>query len=437
MNKKIIAFSVVVALVGGGALLLNTKSQKHAHETGPILLPVVVEARMLAVGHTRLTQPAVADVQALRDSVVASRLTAYVTALPLFEGERFKKGAILAKLDVSQAEADLQRSAATLAQSRLQEGTLAAELAAAESSLKAEEERTRRVQTLYKIQGVSLEQVQSAEAALAAVRARHAASSAAMQSYASLLQANNAAVTAARENLRYGLITAPFDGVVSQRMAQPGDLVTPGKPLLKITDTAAGTRLLVSVPETLHPAGLRIGDQMLPLTPWPEAGAQGLRRYEARSQDAALLPGSRIDARLVIFRSPEAVLLPRVCLLNDDGHSATVLALKEEGGEIMPAQESTHQPAHQPEHPGQNHHQPHDQAPAHAMVQPAAAGGHHRQPQSAGQIEAIRVTLTAQGEEGAVGSDAALGGRRVVCASPDILSRLVAGAPFSIQVSGK
>ena len=429
MNKKIITLSVVVALVGGGALLLNSKSQKHAHETGPILLPAVVEARLLKAGHTRLTQPVVVDVQALRDSVVASRLTAYVTALPLFEGERFKKGAILAKLDVSQAEAELQRSAAILAQSRLQEGTLAAELAATESSLKAEEERTRRVQALYKFQGVALEQVQSAEAALAAVRARHAASSAAMQSYASLLQANNAAVTAARENLRYGVISAPFDGVVSQRMAQPGDLVTPGKPLLKITDTAAGTRLLVSVPESLHPAGLRVGDQMLPLTAWPEAGAQGLRRYEARSTDVALLPGSRISARLVIFRSPEAVLLPSVCLLNDDGHTATVLALKDEGGEKMPA--------HQPEHAGQNHHKPHDPAPAHEMAQSAPASGHHRPPPSAGQIEAIRVTLLAQGEEGAVGNDAALGGRRVACASPDILSRLVAGAPFSIQAGGR
>lgn len=437
MKKIALILLLVVAVIGGGAWLLNSKSQRHAHEMPPSLLPVVVEAKRLSVGHTRLTQHVVADVQALRDSVVSSRLSAYVTALPLFEGERFKKGATLAKLDVSQADADLQRSEAVLAQSRLQEGTLAAELAAAESNLKAEEERTRRLQALHKIQGVSQEQVQAAEAALAAVRARHAASSAAMQGYKSLLLANHAAVAAARENLRYGVITAPFDGVVSQRLAQPGDLTTPGKPLLKITDSAAGVRLLVNVPEALQPAGLRIDAQMLPLRPWPEAGAQGLRRFEARSQDGALLPGARIDARLVIFRSPEAVLLPRECLLNDDGHSATLLALKESGTKEMPAHQAEHKPEHKhehkPEHVGQNHQKHNDQPPAHV----AAQGGHHRQPQSAGQIEAIRVTLAAQGEEGAVGSDAALAGRRVVCASPDILSRLVAGAPFTIQSGGE
>ena len=101
----------------------------------------------------------------------------------------------------------------------------------------------------------------------------------------------------------------------------------------------------------LQAAGLRVDDQMLPLRPWPEAGAQGLRRFEARSQDASLLPGARIDAKLVVFRSPEAVLLPRECLLNDDGHTATVLALKESGVKEMPAR----QQEHQPEHTGQNH----------------------------------------------------------------------------------
>lgn len=444
--KKIAGIILVVAIViGGGAWLLTSKKQRHGHEMPPSMLPVVVETKQLSQGHTRLTQPVVADVQALRDSVVSSRLSAYLTALPLFEGEHFKKGAVLARLDVSQADADLQRSEAVLAQSRLQESTLAAELAAAESNLKAEEERTRRVQALYKIKGISLEQLQTTEAGLAAVRARHAASSAAMQSYKSLLQANHAAVTAARENLRYGVITAPFNGVVSQRMAQPGDMVTPGKPLLKITDTSAGVRLLVNLPESLQAAGLRIGDQMLPLRPWPEAGAQGLRRFEARSQDASLLPGSRIDAKLVVFRSPEAVLLPRECLLNDNGHTATVLVLKENGAKETQPQSPAHQPEHkaehksehQPEHAGKNHQKHDDQAPTHTTGQPAAEGGHHKKTQSVGQIESIQVTIVAHGEEGAVASDAALAGRRVVCASPDILSRLVAGAPFSIKAGGE
>jgi len=398
MKNKIISVAVVAALLGGGVLLLKNKSQRHAHEMGPVMLPVVVETRQLSVGHTKLTLPVVADVQALKDNVISSRLSAYVTALPLFEGDHFKRGQLLARLDMTPTGGQGQAN------------SLNTELAAAESNLKTEQERLRRAKALYEIQGVSQEQFQAADAALAAARSRY---------------------TVAQENLRSATITAPFNGIVSQRLVQPGDLVTPGKQLLKITDTSSGNRLLINVPADIQPTGLRVGDEILPLTPWPEAGPQGLRRYEARSKDGSLIPGSRIDANLVVFRSPEAVLLPRECLLNDNGHTATVLALRENAVKKDAMSEMPQE--HQPEHSEHEHQMHGDQKQPDMQATIPAEGGHHHKPQTAGEIETIHVTIAAQGEEGSVATDTTLAGRRVVCASPDILSRLVAGAPFSIQ----
>lgn len=384
-RSTLLLLSAGAAVIAGGMILFNSKSARHAHETGPLMLPVVAHARLLSAGHARLTVPVLADVQALRDGVIASRLLAYVTALPLFEGVRFKRGDLLARLDMTPS-----------GPGAAQGNSLATELAGAESNLKAEQERLRRAQALYQIEGVSQEQVQAAEAAFAAARSRHAI---------------------AGENLRGASLLAPFDGVVSQRLAQPGDLVTPGKPLLKIIDSAAGQRLLVNLPDTLRPAGLMVGDQVLPLTAWPEAGAQGLRRFEARSMDRALLPGTRIGARLLVFRSPAAVLLAPACLLNDDGKSATVLALKGDGAAAGAAQSARH---------GQS-------AAPHAPAQAAPQGGHHVRQPSSGAIEVIRITLAAQGEEGAVAADNRLAGRRVVCGSPDLLARLVSGVPFTLS----
>lgn len=376
MKNKVIAVVVLFALVGGGVVLVKKKREQLAAEPPPASLPVVVGERVLQTGPVSLSQRTVADVLALRDTVLASRLTAYVSELPLYEGERFRKGALLAKLDVSQAEAEMQRADATLAQTRLQESTLAAELAAAESTLKAEQERTQRLQALYKIQGVSLEQLQVAEAALAGVKARHAAASAAMLNFQALLKASNAAREAARENLRYAVLSAPFDGVVSQRLAQPGDLATPGKPLLKVFDSGAGVRLLVNVPERLQPVALSIGEQRLKLQAWPEAGPQGLRRFEARSNAASLLPGSRVEAKVVVFQSDKALFLPRNCLLNDNGADAAVVTVQD------------------------------------------------------GKAAVRKLALAASGEEGAATLDTALDGQKLACASPDILARLAAGAPF-------
>lgn len=382
MKKKIVTLLVILVLIGAGVFLVKKKREQLAAEAPPQAVQVVVEAVTLEAAPVVLTQRTIADVQPLRDVVLASRLSAYLTALPLFEGERFVKGALLARLDASQAEAELQRSEAGLAQTRLQEGTLAADLAAAASQLKAEQQRHARLQALYKIQGVSLEQVQSADAALAAVQARHTAALAATENYQALLKASGAAQQAARENLRYGVMTAPFDGVVSQRLAQPGDLVTPGKPILKIIDTSAGSRLLVNLPEHLQAVALRTGGQTLPLRPWPEANAQGMRRFEARSGES-LLPGARVEAQVEVFRSAKALFVPHRCLLGSDGHGATLLKWQD------------------------------------------------------GKAAAQRVTLAASGEEGVAVPDGDLARQRVLCASPDILARLAAGAPFTLGGSAR
>ncbi|BAN35243.1 hypothetical protein SCD_n01420 [Sulfuricella denitrificans skB26] len=348
MKKKAIVVLILVVVIGAGVALIMKKRHQLAQETTPQTLPVVVTTLTLQTGPVALTLRTTADVQAVRDSMVASRLTAYVTALPLFEGDSFKRGDLLARLDMSPP-----------GQGQAQGNSLDADLAAAESNFKAEQERLRRAQALYPIQGVSQEQLQSAEAAFAAARARHAV---------------------ARENLRNATVTAPFAGVVSQRLVQPGDLATPGKPLLKIVDTSSGNRLLVSVPESVQPTALRVGGQTLSLRPWPEAGPQGLRRYEARTQDGSFIPGARIEVRTVVFESSQALLLPRACLLNDDGKSATVLRLPDDK-----------------------------------------------------KVEPLRIELAATGEEGAATLDNRLHGQRVACASSDILTRLAAGVSFRVQ----
>jgi len=345
MKRRIIVVLIVLALIGGGAVLVRNKSLHNAQDATPQVASVVVDARPLKLGQVTLTQRASADVQALRDSVIASRLTAYVVALPLYEGDRFKRGDLLARLDMS-------------ASGHAQASSLDADLVAAASTIKAEQERLRRSRSLYEIQGVSQEQLEFAEAAFTAAVARQAL---------------------AKENQRNAVVTAPFDGVVSQRLAQPGDLVTPGKPLLKIVDTRSGNRLLIGVPDSVRPSALRVGDHTLGLRAWPEAGLQGVRRYEARTADRALIPGSRIEVRAVVFESTQAALLPPSCTLNDDGRFATVLRLRQ-----------------------------------------------------GGKVEPLRVALAAAGEEGAASLDGRLASQRVACASADILIRLAAGAPFHI-----
>jgi len=378
MKKKLLIAVLLLALIGGAVMAVKHKRAQVGERPAAGIPAVVVEARQLAAGPVTLALPASVEVLAAREAVLASRFSANITELTRLEGDRFKKGDVLVRLDLAQAEADRLRAEAELARVRLQESSFAADLAAARSNLKAEQERNQRLESLLAIGGVALEQVQVGQASLEAARARETAAGNAVKSFRALLQATEAQAGAARENLRYGVIAAPFDGVVTQRLAQPGDLAAPGKPLLKVMDLSAGVRLLVNVADGLHPKTLHIGGENLALTPWPEAVGQGMARFEAKSR-APLQPGTRASARLEVFRAEKAVLLPRACLLGDGGGRASVLKLLDQG-----------------------------------------------------RVQRLDVAVAAQGEEGVASSDANLVGARIACASPDILTRLLAGAPYVV-----
>ncbi len=339
---KTIVLSLLIVAVGAG-LVVRKKSQLK-NEPVPTVTPVVISRLETKPAPVVLTKSSVADVLAVRDTVLSSRLTGYIAALPFFEGDRFKQGALLAKLDMSAAS-----------NISSQGDSLTTDLAAAESALVAAQEKMQRSRKLHDIGGVSTEQLQADEAATAAARARLAVS---------------------RENLRNSTLVAPFDGMVSQRLAQPGDLATPGKPLLKITDIKAGLRLVVSMPEEVTPTELIVQGNKLALTPWPEASPQGAHRYEARTSAEGLTPGSRTAVKVVLF-SGTGILIPRNCVLSNSSHRATVLRID-----------------------GQ-------------------------------KLTSLDLDIQAEGEEGMVTQDNRADGA-LACASPDILARLQAGAPFSI-----
>lgn len=350
MKKVIPVLIVFLVLIAAAIYLVRHQHQTLSAEKPPLAWVVTIHDLTLTEATTSLSRPAVADVEAMNQTVLASRLTGYVTRMPLFEGSKFKRGDLLAAIEMSQSDGNTSQGNPS------QGNSLKADLAAAQSSLMTEQALLQRSKKLYQIGGVSLEQVQAAESAFAAAESR---------------------LTVARENLHNASLLAPFDGVIAARLAQPGDLATPGKPLLRIVALGA-QRLLVDVPEQLNVTQLLLDGKAYPAHAWPEATAQGLRRWEARVND--LMPGSKIGVDIVTF-SGKGVFIPDDCMLNNDSRNADLLRLPTEGKQL-------------------------------ASVQ--------------------RIGLLASGVQGAIAVPTGLTGTRVACASPDILSRLAGGAPYHI-----
>jgi HlyD family secretion protein len=152
-------------------------------------------------------------VVARRKATVAAEITGKVVDLFVDEGVLVKSGQVVAHLDSALAEADL-----ALARSR----AIAAEAAAAAiaADLRDAERILGRVQSLSQKSIASEADLTKAEARVGVLRAQLGQAQANLQT--AQLDAERSAVVLDKHKIR-----APFEGVVIERSAQPGEMISP------------------------------------------------------------------------------------------------------------------------------------------------------------------------------------------------------------------
>lgn len=143
-----------------------------------------------------------------REVILAAKIVGRVEVVNVDEGDFVEAGAIL--IDIEDAE-------------------LRAELAAAEARLKREElnrahmkKLAERIQNLHNNNAASAENLDEATFRYAAT--------------GELVAGAKAAVAKARAQLNETKIRSPFSGVIIEKRVEPGDVTSPGEPLLKLED---------------------------------------------------------------------------------------------------------------------------------------------------------------------------------------------------------
>jgi RND family efflux transporter MFP subunit len=169
-----------------------------------------------------------------------------IVEVRVHEGDRVQRGEVLAVIDDAQPQAAVAR--ATAADAAAQQ-----ELVAAQSDLTLADSTLKRYQTLYERKSVSPQEFDEVKARQQAGQARRD------MAQAGQAQAK-AALTQARTSLGYTRIRAPFDGVVTEKNADPGTLASPGMPIFTVEDVRR-YRLEATVNET-DLRYLRIGQQV-------------------------------------------------------------------------------------------------------------------------------------------------------------------------------
>jgi RND family efflux transporter MFP subunit len=164
---------------------------------------------------------------ARRQATVSAKITGKVTAVLIEEGQRVETGQIVARLDDTNAHAQLKQAEALLEQQR-------AALAAATVALRDAEPGYERHREQFRRGFVSAQE-------LDAVKTAYDSTSASVDVAARAVEVAEANVTLAQRALDDTVIRAPFAGIVTVKAAQQGEMVSPMSAGGGFTRTGIGT----------------------------------------------------------------------------------------------------------------------------------------------------------------------------------------------------
>jgi len=211
---------VLLALAGAAAWWFLAGNKPVAVQT------VTVRANGQGASADAVLQ-ATGYVTARRAATVSAQITGTLTEVLIDEGFKVKKGQVLARLEDSALKAGLAAADAQVRSSQATVGQLRAQLAQAEADARRQAELAASGMTTRQAQEQTATAVKTVGAQLEAAQ---------RQSEAAQAQARQA-----RVNFDYATVRAPFDGVVTARAAQVGEIISPLSAGGGFTRTGVGT----------------------------------------------------------------------------------------------------------------------------------------------------------------------------------------------------
>jgi len=218
---RLLAILALLVLVAGAGLWLA-----WARLRPPVVQTAVARAAAPG-GSAGSVLDASGYVTARLQATVSAKITGKVTEVLIEEGMRVREGAVLARLDDTEARAGLGLAQAQLVAARSQLAEVRAQLD------QAERDYTRQ-QGLYDRQLVSPQSLDAALAQRDMLRAR-------LANLQEQIKVAQESLAVAQVQLDNTVIRAPFSGVVVAKSAQPGEMISPISAGGGFTRTGIGT----------------------------------------------------------------------------------------------------------------------------------------------------------------------------------------------------
>jgi RND family efflux transporter MFP subunit len=233
--------AALLASCGGGESARTTVAANRA--------PVAVQTVAAAAEQWPAVYEATGSVRARTAATMASKVMGYVRTVNVQVGDRVRAGQELIVIDARDLETGVARAEAGRAEAQRSVPEAESGIAAAKASLDLAQSTFNRMETLAAKKSISNQELDEATARLKGAQANYEMARARRSQLDSKLAQADQEVRAAGLTRDYAHIAAPFAGVVTAKSVEPGNLATPGAPLLTIEQEGA-YRLEASVDES-------------------------------------------------------------------------------------------------------------------------------------------------------------------------------------------
>ena len=250
---------IAIIAVTLAAAVSACNGREHAAEAAA-QSPIAVTVAPVVAVDTAERLEAGGVVTAQESASISSRIVATIVGVRVKAGDRVRAGDVLVTLDArditehtGQARAGAVAAEKALAQARTEQ-------TAAEAEHRLAVAWQRRIATLHARNSATDQERDEAEARLAAAAARVSGAQAGIEGAEARLVSARAGVGVAAATESFTVIRSPFNGLVTERLIDPGNLAAPGVPLLRLESD--GVRQIVARVDEARAAYVRSGDRV-------------------------------------------------------------------------------------------------------------------------------------------------------------------------------
>ncbi|MDO8266519.1 MAG: efflux RND transporter periplasmic adaptor subunit [Moraxellaceae bacterium] len=270
------------------------------------------DVAVVKVTHFDAEVPFTGTLMPVQQMLLNARVAGDVIDVPVREGESVSAGQVVLRQNNLEALSRLAQAEAAVQSSR--------------AELETSREQMKKFRVLSQQNFFSRNDLEKAETQVAV--------------YASQLKANEAAVMMAKKSLDDAVLRAPFSGMVAERLVEPGQLVMPNTPLLRLVDLSQ-LELAIQLPsneisrvhkgQTLTFSVDAFGDEkfkalVVRLNPLAKASNRRITVYAAvKNPDLRLRGGLFAKGALVDEKAPSGLAVPLTAVQTKNGQSGVMV----------------------------------------------------------------------------------------------------------------